>query len=75
MLETLVLACRFVDDHFIVDFLHSVMYLNLDSSVGRTYTKISCELNCTSNGFTCLGFTLTKVQIVLLCDIFGTHSH
>jgi len=59
VLQTLFLACRFVDDHFIVDFLDRVMYLDLDSFGGRTYPKISCELNCTSNGFTCYFLDLT----------------
>jgi hypothetical protein len=73
VLQTLFLVCRFVDDHFIVDFLDSVMYL-VDSFGGYTYPKITCELNCTWPHLLPLGFNLTKVQ-VLLCDIFGKHSH
>jgi hypothetical protein len=55
VLHRLSLVCRFVDDLFIPNFpeFESFMYLDKDSFGGGIYPKMSCDLNCTSNGFSC----------------------
>jgi hypothetical protein len=53
VLHRLSLVRRFVDDLFVPDFPDFVnfMYLNQDSFGSGIYPKTSCELNCTSKGF------------------------
>jgi hypothetical protein len=55
VLHRLSLVCRFVDDLFVPDFpdFLNCMYLNQDSFGSSIYPKTSCELNCTSKGFSC----------------------
>jgi hypothetical protein len=55
VLHRLPLVRRFVDDLFVPDFPFFVnfMYLNQNSFGSSIYPKTSCELNCTSKGFSC----------------------
>ncbi len=64
VLHSLSLVCRFVDDLFVPDFQ--------DSFGSGIYPKISCELNCTSKGFSCnfLDLTVRQSPQGLSCDIF-----
>jgi hypothetical protein len=59
--HSLSLVCRFVDDFFVPDFpdFENFMYLNQDSFGSSIYPKTSCELNCTSKGFSCNFLDLT----------------
>jgi hypothetical protein len=72
------LLCRFVDDLFVPDFPDFVnfMYLNQDSFGSGIYPKISCELNCTSKGFSCnfLDLAVRQSPQGLSCDIFDNCS-
>jgi hypothetical protein len=78
VLHRLSLVCRFVDDLFVPDFPDFVdfMYLNQDSFGSGIYPKTSCELNCTSKGFSCNCFDLAVRQSPqgLSCDIFDKCS-
>jgi hypothetical protein len=53
-----------VDDLFVPDFpdFENLMYLNQDSFGSGIYPKTSCELNCTSKGFSCNFLDLTVRQ-------------
>jgi len=72
------LVCRFVDDLFVPDFpdFENFMYLNPGSFGSGIYPKTSCELNCTSNGFSCnfLDLTATQSPQGLSCDNLDKHS-
>jgi hypothetical protein len=78
VLHRLSLVHRFVDDLFVPDFpdFENFMYLNQDSFGSSIYSKTSCELNCTSKGFSCNFLILTVRQSPqsLPCDIFYKHS-
>jgi hypothetical protein len=52
------------------------MYLNQDSFGSGIYPKTSCELNCTSKGFSCnvLDLTVSQSPQGLSCDIFDKRS-
>jgi len=52
------------------------MYLNQHSFGGGTYPKTSCELNCTSKGFSCnfLDLAVRQSPKGLSCDIFDKCS-
>jgi hypothetical protein len=67
-----------VDDLFVPDFPDFVnfMYLNQDSFGSSIYPKTSCELNCTSKGFSCNFLDLAVGQSLqgLFCDIFDKRS-
>ncbi len=69
MLHRLSLVRRFVDDLFVPDFpdFLNCMYLNQDSFGSSIYPKTSCELNCTSKGFSCnfLDLAVTFLTIAL----------
>jgi hypothetical protein len=72
VLHSLSLVRRFVDDLFVLDFLvfENFMYLN-QYSFG-IYPKTSCELNCTSKGFSCnfLDRNVRQSPQGLSCNIF-----
>ncbi len=57
------------------DFVN-FMYLNQDSFGGSIYPKTSCELNCTSKGFSCdfLDLAVRQSPQGLSCDIFDKCS-
>jgi hypothetical protein len=78
VLHRLSLVHRFVDDLFDPDFPDFVnfMYLNQDSFGSSIYPKTSCELNCTSKGFSCNFLDLVVGQSLqaLSCDIFDKCS-
>ncbi len=78
MLHSLSLVRRFVDDLFVPDFpdFENFMYVNQDFFGSGIYPKSSCELNCTSKGFSCNFLDLTARQSPqgLTCDIFDKHS-
>ncbi len=78
VLHRLSLVRRFVDDPFVPDFPDFVnfMYLNQDSSGSSIYPKTSCELNCTSKGFSCnfLDLAVRQSPQGLSCDIFDNRS-
>ncbi len=79
VLHRLSLVCRFVDDLFVPDFpdFLNFMYLNQDSfGSSSIYPKTSCELNCTSKGFSCNFLDLAVRQSLqgLSCDIFDNCS-
>jgi hypothetical protein len=63
-----------MDDLFVPDFLdvENFMYLKQDSFGGGIYPKTSCELNYTSQGFSCNFLDLIVIQSLqgLSCDIF-----
>ncbi len=67
-----------MDDLFVPDFPDFVnfMYLNQDSFGSSIYSKTSCELNCTSEGFSCnfLDLAVRQSPQGLSCDIFDKHS-
>ncbi len=67
-----------MDDLFVPDFpdFENFMYLNQDSFGSGIYPKTFCELNCTSEGFSCnfLDLTLRQSPQGLSCDIFDKHS-
>jgi hypothetical protein len=67
-----------VDNIFVPDFpdFGNFMYLDRDSFGGSIYSKTSCELNCTSKGFSCNFLDLAVQQIPqgIPCDIFDKHS-
>jgi hypothetical protein len=73
VLRSLYLVRRFVDDLFVPTFLdfENFTYLNPDSFGSGIYPKMSCELNCTSEGFSYNFFDLTMSQSPrgLSCDI------
>ncbi len=71
VLHSLSLVRRFVDDLFVPDFsdFEYSMYLNQDSFGSGIYPKTSCdscELNCTSKGFSCnfLDLTVSRRSIL-----------
>ncbi len=78
VLHRLSLVRKFVDDLFVPDFpdFENFMYLNHDSFGSGIYPKTSCELNCTSKGFSCnfLDLTVRQSPQGLSCDIFDNHS-
>jgi hypothetical protein len=78
VLHSLSFVHRFVDDLFVPDFpdFEDFMYLNQDSFGSSIYPKTSCELNCTSKGFSCnlLDLTVRQSPQGLFCDIFDKHS-
>jgi hypothetical protein len=78
VLHRLSLVHRFVDDLFVPDFpdFLNFMYLNQDSFGSSIYPKTSCELNCTSKGFSCnfLDLAVRQSPQGLSCDIFDKHS-
>ncbi len=78
MLHSLSLVRRFVDGLFVPDFadFKNFMYLNQDSFGSSIYPKTSCELNCTSKGFSCnfLDLIVRQSPQGLSCDIFDKHS-
>jgi len=57
------------------DFVN-FMYLNQDSFGGGIYPKTSCELNCTSKGFSCdfLDLAVRQSPQGLSCEIFDKCS-
>jgi hypothetical protein len=61
LLHSLYLVRRFVDDLFVLTFLdfENFMYLHPNSFGSGTYQKMSCELNCTSQGISCNFLDLT----------------
>jgi hypothetical protein len=67
-----------VDDLFVPDFpdFENFMYLNQDSFGSGIYPKTSCELNCTSKGFSCnfLDITVRQSPQGLSCDILDKDS-
>jgi len=73
-LHSLSLVYRFVDDLFVPNFpnFEKFMYLNQDTFGSGIYPKTSCELNCTSKGFSCnfLDLTMRQNPQGLSCDIF-----
>ncbi len=79
-LSPISLCClvRFVDDLFVPDFPDFVnfIYLNQDSFGSGIYPKTSCELNCTSKGFSCnfLDLAVRQSPQGLSCDIFDNCS-
>jgi hypothetical protein len=75
VLHRLSLVRRFVDDLFVPDFVN-FMYLNQDSFGSSIYPETSCELNCTSKGFSCNFLDLAVGQSLqgLSCDIFDKRS-
>jgi hypothetical protein len=74
MLHSFSLVCSFVDDLFVPDFpdFENFVYLNQDSFGSGIYPKTSCELNCTSKGFSCnfLDLIVSQSPQGLSCDIF-----
>ncbi len=78
VLHRLSLVRRFVVDVFVPDFpdFENFMYLNQDSFGSGIYPKTSCELNCTSKGFSCnfLYLTVRQSPQGLSCDIFDNRS-
>jgi hypothetical protein len=72
------LACYF--SHLFINGLGSdfvnFMHLNQDSFSSCIYPKTSCELNCTSRGFSCdfLDLAVRQSPQGLSCDIFDKHS-
>ncbi len=78
VLHSLSLVRRFVDDLFVLDPLdfENFMYLNQDSFGRGIYPKTSCELNCTSKGFSCnfLDLTVRQSPQGLPYDIFDKRS-
>jgi hypothetical protein len=60
----------------IFQILRTSCTLNQDSFGSGIYPKTSCELNCTSKGFSCNFFNLTVNQSPqgLSCNIFDKHS-
>ncbi len=78
VLHSLSLVCTFVDDLSVPDFpdFENFMYLNQDSFGSGIYPKTSCELNCTSKGFSCnfLDLTVRQSPQGLSCDIFDKRS-
>jgi hypothetical protein len=77
MLHRLCLVRRFVDDLFVPNFPHfeNFMYLDQDSSSSSIYSKTSCELNCTSKGFSCnfLDLVVNQSHQGISCLIFDKH--
>ncbi len=73
MLHRLSLVRRSVDDLFVPDFPDFVnfMYLKQNSFGISIYPKTSCELNCTSKGFSCnfLDLAVRRSPQGLSCDI------
>ncbi len=76
VLHSLSLVCRYVDDLFVPDFADFENFMYQDSFGSGIYPKTSCELNCTSKGFSCNFFALTVRQSPqgLSCDIFDKCS-
>jgi hypothetical protein len=78
VLHRLSLVRRFVDDLFVPDFpdFENFMYLNQGSFGSSIYPKTSCELNCTSKGFSCnfLDLAVRQSPQGLSCDIFDKCS-
>jgi hypothetical protein len=78
VLHSLSLVRRFVDDFFVPNFpdFENFMYLNQDSFGDDIYPKASCELNCTSKGFSCnlLDLTMNQSPQGLFNDIFDKRS-
>jgi hypothetical protein len=64
VVHSLSMVRRFVDDLFVPNFLdlENFMYLDLDSFRSTITQKMSCELNCTSKGFSCNFLVLTVSQ-------------
>jgi hypothetical protein len=64
------LLCRFVD--ILVPDFENFMFPDKESFGGRIYPEMSCELNCTSNGFSCTFLDLAVKQSPqgISCDIF-----
>jgi hypothetical protein len=77
MLHRLSLVRRFVDDLFVPNFPHfeNFMYLDQDSFGSSIYSKTSCELNCTSKGFSCnfLDLVVNQSHQGISCLIFDKH--
>jgi len=78
VLHSLSFVRRFMDDLFVPDFpdVENFMYLNQDSFGDDIYPKTSCELNCTSKGFSCnlLDLIVSQSPQGLSCDIFYKRS-
>jgi hypothetical protein len=80
VLLSLSLVCRFVDDLFVPDFPDfenfDFLYLDQDWFSGSIYPTTSCELNCTSKGFSCnfLDLAVKQSPQGISCDIFDKHS-
>jgi hypothetical protein len=76
VLHRLSLAHRFV--LFVPDFpdFENFMYLDQDCFGSSIYPKTSCELNCTSKGFSCnfLDLAVKQSPQGISCDIFDRHS-
>jgi hypothetical protein len=74
VLHRLSLVRRFVDDLFVPDVpvFEDFMYLDQDSFGGSIHPKTSCELNCTSRGFSCnfLYLAVNQCPQGISCDIF-----
>ncbi len=68
VLHSLSLVHRFVDDLFVPDSpnFENFMYLNQDSFDSCIYPKTSCELNCTSKGFSCNFYYKTESSRFIL---------
>ncbi len=78
VLHRLSLVRRFVDDLFVPDFpdFENFMYLNQDSFGSGIHLKTSCELSCTSKGFSCnfLDLTVRQSPQGFSCAIFDKCS-
>ncbi len=78
VLHRLSLVRRFVDDLFVPDVpvFENFMYLDQDSFGGSIHPKTSCELNCTSRGFSCnfLDLAVNQCPQGISCDIFDKCS-
>jgi hypothetical protein len=78
VLHSLYLVRRVVDDLLVPNFLdfENFMYLNSDFFSSGIYVKTSCELNYTSEGFSCnfLDLIMSQSPQGLSCDILDKHS-
>jgi hypothetical protein len=76
VLHSLSLVCRFVVGLFVPDFADFENFMYQDSFGSVICPKTSCELNCTSKGFSCnfLDLNVRQSPEGLSCDIFDKHS-
>ncbi len=76
VLHRLSLVCRFVDEIFVRDVPVFENFMYLDSFGGSLHPKTSCELNCTSRGFSCnfLYLAVNQCPQGISCDIFDKCS-
>ncbi len=76
VLHSLSLVCRFVVGLFVPDFADFENFMYQDSFGSVICPKTSCELNCTSKGFSCnfLDLNVRQSPEGLSCDIFDKLS-